>query len=297
VDNVKTLSATLTTIAPVVAPKDATSLCKAISSKLTTESDVAICSAYALAIAALTERLPAPESTALIGVPTQQVATKLASAKEFISVNSAVTAINQLAPRLDAADAAIVVKLIVDRLIVEREPAWHYLADGLWDTAARLSSADAAVTATTVMNRFATEKDAVVLKSICHFLSMLAARLDHEDAAWVARGVALRMVAEKDPTTLLQFAEVFTRLTHQLSNEDLLAFLKSHTAFPHVRTPILAEFGHRVGHTQAAGAVAGPIAPATVFPPPFPSVWEFLKWAEAAHPELDLRPAPRGAGE
>ncbi|MBA4186531.1 MAG: hypothetical protein C0467_00790 [Planctomycetaceae bacterium] len=297
VDNLKILAATLTTIAPVIAAQDASTLGKILAARLTMEQDVAICSAFALALAAVTEQLSPSETATVIAAPTRQMATKLASAKEFISVNSAVSAINQLAPRLDAADAATVVKIVVDRLIVEREHAWHYLADGLWDTAARLSPSDAAVTATALMNRFATEKDVVILKSLCHFLSMLAERLDAEDAAWVARGVALRMVEEKDPMLLLQFAEVFSRHTHRLSNEDLLAFLKSHAAFPHVRVPILSEFGRRSGHTQAANAVAGPIAPAALRTPPFPSVWEFLKWAERAHPELELTTAPRGSGK
>ncbi len=295
-DNINVFAATLAILTPGINPADVATLGTTLASRMATEQDTAICIALARALAAVSDRLTPEEEAALLAGPTRKIATRLASAKEFISVNSAVTAINQLAPRLDPAEAAIVLKLIVDRMVVEREHAWHFLVDGLWDTAARLSPTDAARFSNALMERFATEKDPVVLNTLCHVLSMLAYRLDPDDAVVVARGIATRMVAEKDQKTLLQFASVFTRYTPHLSDADLHALMKSHVAFPPIRTSALLEFGRRAGQTKAAGAVAGPIAPAAIMAPAFTTVWEFLEWVERAHPELIATPAPAHGG-
>jgi len=291
-ENTKLFAATLEKLAPGISPKRAAKLGKLLATRLASEEDTALCSGLALALAMISGRLSPDEEAALVVAPALKLANRLASAKEFISVNSAAMAINQLAPRLDPADAATAVKPIVDRMVSEREHAWHFLANGLWDVGARLNSADAAIFANMLMNRFAVEKDGFVLTTLSHTLLNLAPRLEPEAAAAVARGVALRMITEKDPMLLLEYTETFKRYTPQLSDQDLFGLLKSHVAFPPIRVSVLKEFGRRSGRTRAAAAVAGPIAPAAIVTPTFATVWDFLIWANQAHPELDWRLAP-----
>jgi hypothetical protein len=66
--------------------------------------------------------------------------------------------------------------------------------------------------------------------------------------------------------------------------------MKSHLVFSPILTPSLNEFGRRAGRKQstAAGAMAGASAVFGPPPPPFKDVWEFVDWAEKAHPELDI---------
>ncbi|MCE9561713.1 MAG: protein kinase [Planctomycetes bacterium] len=287
-DNIKILATALKELSVRVSPASAGKHAKSLAMRMATEQDSAALMSVGLALAAISGRMPPEEEAALLAAPTRQIAARLASAKEFISVNSAVTTINQLAPRLDPADAAAVVKLIVDRMVVERELAWHYLLEGLWDITVRVSSADAFNLANTLLEGVTTEKDPGILVTLFHVMPMLAARLDTDDAATFARTLTARMVAEKDAKVLQQLAAVFAILTPRLTEAELFALLKPHVAFPPIRTPVLAEFGHRSSRTQAARAAAGPVAPFVIVAPPFSTLWEFLAWVEQAHPELTI---------
>jgi hypothetical protein len=119
----------------------------------------------------------------------------------------------------------------------------------------------------------------------------VAGKLNPEDAAPIVQALAARMISEKDTTSVNSLTGSMTNAMSRLSDADLFVLMKSNYVFSPIAGPTLTEFGRRSARTQntAAGAMAGAIAVYGSHSPPFKDTWEFVEWAEKAHPEFNFR--------
>jgi hypothetical protein len=140
------------------------------------------------------------------------------------------------------------------------------------------------------MRRLSAEKDQNTISVLANAMTEVAARLSPEDAAPIALALSARMVSEKDPSNLIYLAGPISAAMARLGDADLFALMKSNYVFSPVAGPALTEFGRRSTRTQntAAGAIVGAVAVYGSPSPVFKDTWEFVEWAEKAHPEFNF---------
>jgi hypothetical protein len=204
-------------------------------------------------------------------------------------------ALSILAGWLDPADAAELARKVPDRVARKVDPnVPNYpprLAWVLTILVSRLGPADVADVTRIITDRIANETDSGNLLSITEALLALGGRLGPADAARVGEVLADHLVTQGSSLDRERLAHALSAL----SDPDLLAVLKSHGYAYLVRDAVLAVFSARAGrvNSPAFRAVVGPAAiPA---PRPFTDVWEFVAWAEANRPDLDLVSRPVSA--
>jgi hypothetical protein len=101
-----------------------------------------------------------------------------------------------------------------------------------------------------------------------------------------------RLAVEVNPSAHAELTTAVAALAPVLSDTDLVATLRRFGGVPAVRTAVLAALGRRaVRLTGSAGtAVAGAAVASKA--EPFTDIWEFVAWAEANRPDLDLKSRP-----
>jgi hypothetical protein len=123
-----------------------------------------------------------------------------------------------------------------------------------------------------------------------------ARRVDAGSGPALARDMVARLTLASNPVMVRHLAECLAPLARWLTDGQLVVVLKSCGGNPEASGDVLAELSRRAGRrgTPALQAVVG--SGVAVAGRPFKDVWEFVEWAEANRPDLDLKsplPAPK----
>jgi len=153
----------------------------------------------------------------------------------------------------------------------------HGLSRALAALAGRMGKQDAAEALGAASAAVPRTRTAPQLVGLCAALAALAGQLGREEVAGLlgptAHTLVERLATEKDINAGRPLTEALSGLAAWMSEGELVGLLRDPLCSGRAQSAVLGELGRRCGQ-------------------PFPDVWQFVAWAGANRPTLDLRTAP-----
>jgi hypothetical protein len=232
------------------------------------------------AVAALAPRLGPAEAAAAA----QKALGAMAETTNRYALGSLAEAVAALAPRLGPAEAAAAAAAAAQKALGAMAEttdsfALRSLAEAVAALAPRLGPAEAAAAAQKALGAMAKTTDPDVLRYLAEAVAAFVTKLELADIPqrvnYLAAGIGIPTTPPHLLANFAFLAEASRPLPGRFSEQQLVDFLKLPTCPSQARRLILKQLGQQCGRD-------------------FDTVWDFVRWARAHRPDLDLtRPVPR----